>query len=80
MGYSYDRTAAHFDPSILGIEPSQLEEMDEDERKEALFDALMRAADLANAIAKAFSKDLGAERAEVVEASRALAKVGRKVR
>lgn len=81
MSYSYDRTAAaSIDPSILGITPSELEEMDEDERKERLEALLNQAADLLTQIGKAFGKDLGGAKGDVSSAARAVAQVARKVR
>lgn len=81
MSYSYDRTAAaHIDPSILGITPDELEEMDEDDRKEKLETLLHQASDLLTQISKAFGKDLGSAKGDVTSAARAVSQVARKVR
>jgi len=53
--------------------------MDEDERMEALGDALNRAADLAESIAAAFRFNLGGSQQTVIQASRALKSVARKI-
>lgn len=79
MSYSYDRTAA-IDPSILGITPDELEELDEDERKEKLETLLNQASDLLTQIGKAFGKDLGSAKGDVTSAARSVAQVARKVR
>lgn len=81
MSYSYDRTAAaNIDPSILGLTADELEEMDEDERKEKLETLLNQASDLLTQIGKAFGKDLGSSKGDVTSAARAVAQVARKVR
>ena len=78
--YSYDNRKKAMDPSILGTRPHELAEMDDEERKEALFDALMRASDLLGEVAKAFSKDLGGDKDDVVSAARSVSGVARKMK
>jgi len=79
----YDRRGktAVFDPSILGITSEELAEMDEEERREALWDSLNRAADIAQHTADAFKADLpSSERGQVLQAFRILRDVARKTR
>lgn len=80
MAYSYDRTAG-FDPSILGLSPEDLKAMDPEERKEALFESLMRAADIAEHTARAFEADLSpSERAAVVSTSKEISQLARRLK
>lgn len=79
--YSYDRrhlVAAQWDQSVLSITPSELAEMHPDERAEELEAALHRAGDLAEAIGKAFKKDLVNDYDDVVHAAKLLQGVARK--
>ena len=78
MKQSSVRTA--LDPSILGWEPSDIAEMDTEEKQDACIDSLMRAADLAEQTARAFSGVLTSEeRSSVLRGMAAIRQVGRKI-
>ena len=78
----YDRRGkTAFDPSILGITPEELAEMDDEEQHEALWESLNRAADIAQHTANAFKGVLpSSERSQVMQAFRILRDVARKTR
>ena len=58
-----------WDPSAFGLTRSELSGMDEEERQEALSDALNRAADLLQASASAFRAELGPLRSKITDAA-----------
>lgn len=76
------RVAARFvkkawDGSVLPLD--DLDDMDEDERKEQLVDGLNRAADLLQALAEAFKGDLGSAHRDVAQAAKTIIQVSRRV-
>lgn len=73
------RTLVGWDSSVLGLTPSDLEDMEPDEKKDAARDLLNQAGDLAEAVAEAFESELGAQKSEVVKAAKALQQAARKV-
>lgn len=77
---NYDRRhlAATWDRSVLPISSADLEEMDEEERKMRMVDELNRAADLLQALASAFAKDLGSNYGDVTQAAKELVQIARK--
>lgn len=69
---------AHVDRSVVSVE---LEGLDADERREAMFDHLMRAADLAENTARLLADDMTEEeRVSVMGAARTLSRIARRVR
>jgi hypothetical protein len=69
-----------FDASVLGYTASELAHMDDDERAEAMRDAINRIADLADAAGDAFKADLSAaDRAALKQVATSMAKVARKL-
>lgn len=75
-------TGARFgawDCSVLPIDPGELAEMDESERKRHLSDYLNQAADLLEALADAFRTDLARERALVTLAAKTASHLARRM-
>ena len=70
--------ASYVDPSILGIRPSDIVEMDDDERRSAAFDSLMRAVDLLEQVSRAFPKDV--DRKVIGDAAKAVIQHARRLR
>ena len=78
--YTYERTATTFDPSILGIYPDELKDMEPEERKEALYEHLMRASDVAEHTARAFKDDLSpSDHSAVMSAAKELSQLARRL-
>lgn len=78
--YSYDRTATTFDPSILGIYPDEIKDMDTEELKEALYEHLMRASDVAEHTARAFKDSLSAsDHSAILSAAKDLSQLARRL-
>jgi hypothetical protein len=76
---TYDRrTAQYWDSSSLGLDPDDVEAMDDDERVEAAVDSLNRAADLLQAAVKAFEPQYGGDAREIEQVARKLIQIARK--
>lgn len=78
--YRYERTAATFDPSILGIYPDEIKDMDPEERTEAIYEHLMRASDVAEHTVRAFEENLShADRSTILSVAKELSQLARRL-
>jgi len=71
------RHAAHYDPSVLGLPPEELE--DADDRREALVDVLNRAVDILIESTKAFQDVLSTSDSNgIKQAANAVKRIARR--
>lgn len=77
--YTYCRTAAPYDQSVLGIPPDYIDDMDEIERRELAFESMMRGVDILQAAAAAFESELpSSDRSTLLNSTRKIQEIVRR--